>query len=304
MRHHYTSPKIRFATILKWQFSKSLRKRESPFSTLPIIPHAELPEGEYALWIGHASVWLNLKNTVVAIDPVLGDIPLYRRHTPLPLPREKLYADVILITHAHYDHFDKASVAHLLKQNPETIVVAPNGFWRYLKGKINRERCFELEWWESVMIKGLFITLTPSKHWSKRTPFDTNKALWGGYVIQNSEHTLYHAGDSAYGKHFKEIGERFDIDEAFLPIGAYRPEEIMQHNHLNPPEALQAAEDLGAKTVVPIHYGTFILSDEPIHEPIEWFEKLTHSHEYPFDTRALHVGEIYRFNETSTLKST
>ena len=302
--HRYTSPRLSFLTIAKWQFSKSLRKKDPVVSTLPIISQNGLPKGDYALWLGHATLWFKIGGTTVAIDPVLGDIPLYRRHTPLPLPREKLYADIILITHAHYDHFDRASVDYLLKHNPETILVAPNGFWRYLKGKIDRERCFELELWESVMLKGLFITLTPSKHWSKRTPFDTNKALWGGFVIQNTQRTVYHAGDSAYGEHFKEIGERFDIDEAFLPIGAYRPEEIMRHNHLNPPEALQAAEDLGAKTVVPIHYGTFILSDEPIHEPIEWFEKLTHSHEYPFDTRALKIGEIYRFNETSTLKST
>lgn len=296
MSKRYTSPKIPLRTILKWQFSKSLRKRESASPTQQIVPHNELPEGEYALWLGHASVWLNLKNTLVAIDPVLGDIPLYHRHTPLPIPREKLYADIILITHAHYDHFDKASVIYLLKQNPETIIVAPNGFWRYLKGKIERERCFELELWESLMVKGLFITLIPSKHWSKRTVFDTNKALWGGYVIQNSDHTLYHAGDSAYGEHFKEIGEKFEIDEAFLPIGAYRPESIMKHNHLNPIEALQAAEDLGVKVMIPIHYGTFILSDEPINEPIEWFEELTLSHPYPFQTKALHMGEIYRFN--------
>jgi L-ascorbate metabolism protein UlaG (beta-lactamase superfamily) len=304
MRHHYTSPKIRFATILKWQFSKFFRKQKIEPSKLPIVTQEKLPEGEYAIWLGHASVWLHIAGTTVAIDPVLGNIPLYRRQSPLPIPQDQLSADVILITHAHYDHYDKASVAYLLAQNPKMIIVAPNGFWRYLKGQIDRERCFELEWWESVMIGGLFITLTPSRHWSNRIHFDMNKALWGGYVIQNSEHTLYHAGDSAYGGHFKEIGERFDIDEAFLPIGAYRPEEIMKHNHLNPPEALQAAEDLGAKTVIPIHYGTFILSDEPINEPIEWFEKLTLVHEYPFDTRALHVGEIYRFNETSTLKST
>jgi L-ascorbate metabolism protein UlaG (beta-lactamase superfamily) len=152
------------------------------------------------------------------------------------------------------------------------------------------------------MVEGLFITLTPSKHWSKRTPFDTNKALWGGYVIQNSEHTLYHAGDSSYGEHFKEIGEKFEIDEAFLPIGAYKPEAIMKENHLNPPEALQAASDLGAKTVIPIHYGTFILSDEPINEPIEWFERLTAL--LPFRAQTLHVGDIYRFNTISTLKST
>lgn len=299
MSKRYTSPKLSFTTILKWQLSKSFRKRSSLPSLLPIITQETLPSGEYALWLGHASVWFNIGGTTVAIDPVLGDIPLYRRQSPLPIPKEHLSADIILITHAHYDHYDKASINYLLKQNPETIIVAPLGFWRYLKHNIPRERCFELEWWESFMVSGLFITLTPSKHWSKRTPFDTNKALWGGYVVQNNEHTLYHSGDSAAGEHFKEIGERFEIDEAFLPIGAYRPEAIMKHNHLNPSEALQAAEDLRAKTMIPIHYGTFILSDEPINEPIEWFEELTLSRSYPFQTKALSVGEIYRFNKTS-----
>lgn len=126
----------------------------------------------------------------------------------------------------------------------------------------------------------------------------------GGYVIQNADHTLYHCGDSAMGEHFKEIKERFDIDEAFLPIGAYRPEPIMRHFHISPLEALQAAHDLGAKTLIPIHYGTFKLSDDTLDEPIEWFEKLTRSTPYPFLTYILRVGEIYRFKTTSTFKST
>jgi L-ascorbate metabolism protein UlaG (beta-lactamase superfamily) len=302
MSARYTSPKISLKTILKWQLSKSFRKAQWQHSVLPIIPQERLPEGEYILWLGHASLWLNIGDTTVAIDPVLGDILLHKRHSPLPIPKEKLHADLILITHAHYDHYDNASIHYLLKQNPNTIIIAPQGFWRYLKGDIERERCFELEWWESLMVRGLFITLTPSRHWSKRTPFDTNKALWGGYVIQNADHTLYHAGDSAYGEHFKEIGEKFDIDEAFLPIGAYRPEAIMKHNHLNPPEALQAASDVSAKRVIPIHYGTFILSDEPIDEPIEWFERLTP--EQSVKKKILRVGEVYRFNTISTLKST
>lgn len=304
MPYRYTSPKISFMTILKWQFSKAFRKRRSDAIPLPITMQEVLPDGEYALWLGHASLWLKIGNSTVAIDPVLENIPLYPRQSPLPIPREQLSADILLLTHAHYDHYDKSSVKYLLRQNPKMIIVAPAGFWRYLKGKITRERCFELEWWESVMIGGLFITLTPSRHWSKRTPYDTNKALWGGYVIQNADHTLYHAGDSAYGEHFKEIGERFEINETFLPIGAYRPEAIMKHNHLNPPEALQAASDLKAKTMIPIHYGTFILSDEPLNEPIEWFEELISAKKYPFESKILRVGEIYRFKTTSTFKST
>jgi len=305
MAHRYTSPKISFLTILKWQLSKRFSAHDTPYiSTLPIEYHDTLPEGEYALWLGHASLWLSLGGTNVVVDPVFGDILMHPRHTQLPLPQDQLRADIILITHAHYDHFDKPSVLTLLKNNPKTIIVAPIGFWRYMKGIIDRERCFELEWWESVMLEGLFITLTPARHWSKRTPFDTNKALWGGYVIQNQDRSIYHSGDSAEGGHFKEIRERFEIDEAFLPIGAYRPEVVMKHNHLNPPEAINACTELGAKKLIPIHYGTFRLSDEPLNEPLEWFETLTAEKPHPFESKVLRIGEIYRFNDTSTLRST
>ncbi|MBD3805686.1 MBL fold metallo-hydrolase [Sulfuricurvum sp.] len=303
MKERYTSPNVSLEAILRWQFSKLFKKSSTPTTSLPILSHSDLPDGEYVLWMGHATLWMRLRETTVVIDPVLGNLPLYRRHTPLPVPKNRLHSDIILITHAHYDHYDKASTLFLLEQNPETIIIAPDGFWRYLRGKIDRERCFELEWWESVMIGGLFITLAPAKHWSNRTQIDRNKALWGGYIIQNATHTIYHSGDTAYGEHFKEIGERFSIDEAFLPIGAYLPREIMSHFHISPLEALKATEDLGAKTLIPIHYGTFKLADDSLNEPIEWFEELITS-PYPFKPRILNIGEIYRFNTTSTFKST
>lgn len=304
MSDRYTSPKISLRTILRWQLSKRLSPPLPAGTPLEVEYRDTLPEGEYALWLGHASVWLGLGNTTVAIDPVLGNVPMYPRQTPLPLAREELHADLILITHAHYDHFDKPSVLELLRRNPGTIIIAPQGFWRYMKGHIARERCFELEWWESVMAGGLFITLTPARHWSKRTPFDTNKALWGGYVIQDGNHTLFHAGDTAYGEHFGEIAERFEIDEAFLPIGAYRPEEIMRHNHMNPPEAIRAFRELRAHTLIPIHYGTFRLSDEPLSEPPEWFLSLMEKQSNPEKARMLRIGEVYRFSTTSTERST
>ncbi|MFY9141879.1 MBL fold metallo-hydrolase [Sulfuricurvum sp.] len=301
MAHRYTSPRLSLLSIFKWQLSKRFRRRKSS-EVLPMVidHHNSLPEGECILWLGHASLWARIGSTTLIIDPIFANIPFYRRQTPLPIPKEVLSADVLLITHAHYDHYDKASVAYLLKQNPEVIIVAPAGFWRYLKGKIDRERCFELEWWESVMVGGLFITFVPAKHWSNRIQFDINKALWGGYIIQNSDHTIYHSGDTAMGDHFKEIGERFDIDEAFLPIGAYRPEEIMRHVHTDPSEAIQACRDLGAKTLIPIHYGTFQLSDEPLDEPLIWFSQLIGQKPHPFDTKILHIGEIYRFNTGKT----
>lgn len=304
MDQRYTSKRIAPTEILKWQIRKLFTAKPLPAAFLPIHSLDALPMGDYAIWLGHATVWLNLGGTTLAIDPVLENIPFYRRYTPLPLPKEKLHTDLILLTHAHYDHYDRKSVEFLLRQNPHTIIVAPEGFWRYMKGKIPRERCFELHWWESLMISGLFITLVPAKHWSKRTLWDTNKALWGGYVIQEGDKTLYHSGDSAYGEHFKEIGERFDITEAFLPIGAYRPENIMRHNHLDPSEAVQAGIDCHAQTLIPIHYGTFRLSDEPMEEPLQWFNKQCANSSLPFLPKVLEIGEVYRFKTISTLTST
>ncbi len=304
IKERYTSPPISLRTVLRWQLSKRFRSFRSVEKPMAVESLDALPEGEYALWLGHASLWLGLGGTTVAIDPVLGDIPMYRRLAPLPLPREALRADLVLITHAHYDHFDKPSVLELLRRNPETVVIAPRGFWRYMKGHISREKCIELEWWEGIEVSGLFITLVPARHWSKRTPFDTNKALWGGYVIKHGDHAVFHAGDSAYGEHFREIGECFRITEAFLPIGAYRPEAIMRHNHMNPPEAIRAFEDLGAQRLIPIHYGTFRLSDEPMDEPLSWFAELMRRNEDPSAAAAIRIGEVYRFNTTSTKRST
>jgi L-ascorbate metabolism protein UlaG (beta-lactamase superfamily) len=187
---------------------------------------------------------------------------------------------------------------------PNLTIVAPKGFWRYLKKIIKKEQFVELDLWETVTLGATTITLVPALHWSKRTPFDTNKALWGGYVIQNGDHCLYHSGDTAYGEHFKEIRERFEITEAFLPIGAYTPQEIMKVNHTNPPEALQACSDLGAKVMIPIHYGTFALSDEPLDEPLQWFNELIQTNTYPFVPKVLEIGEVYFLSVKSTVKST
>lgn len=298
----YTSSRLGIGSILKWQLTRRFRKsRLCRSPSMEVMYHSSLPEHDSLIWLGHASVAMRLDGSTILIDPVLKNIPFYPRHTPLPLEADNIKADIILITHAHYDHFDKPSIKYLLKLNPNATIVAPSGFWRYLKKDIAREKCFELEWWESLMVRGLFITFVPSLHWSKRTPFDTNKALWGGFVIQNENHTLYHAGDTAYGSHFAEIAERFEIDEALLPIGAYRPEIIMKNNHLNPEEAFQACRDLQAKTLIPIHYGTFCLSDEPMDEPLEWFNRLSLHPQY-FKPTALKIGEVF-FLEGSSQKS-
>lgn len=293
----YTSPPISPLSILKWQMGKRFVPNATSKSSLFVQFHDQLPQGEYALWLGHATVWIELGGITFAIDPVLGNIPFYPRHTPLPLLADTLRADVVLITHAHYDHCDMPSIQCLLSANPHTHIVAPKGFWRYLKRIIPKSQYHELHWWEEVRFGEVVVTLVSAFHWSRRTPWDKNKALWGGYVLCHPTHTLYHSGDTAMGEHFREIGEKFRIDEAFLPIGAYAPEVIMKNNHINPLEALEACAMLGAKTLIPIHHGTFRLSDEPLNEPLEWLKRGFQAGDYPFGMRFLGLGEVYTWSD-------
>ncbi len=145
----------------------------------------------------------------------------------------------------------------------------------YLKKILKELEVKELDWFESYKKDGIEIFLTPAKHWGARTPFDKNRALWGGFIIKSKNFTIFFAGDSGYDKHFKEIGDKFQIEIALLPIGAYKPRYVMKNHHLNPLEAYQAFLDLKAKLFIPIHYGTFILSDEKPNEPIKELKKIS-----------------------------
>lgn len=287
--------------IIRWRVSKLFAKIISDSNPANVINQDHI-EPNSALWLGHASLFIDINNTKILIDPVFGNIPFYKRHTKLPIDKTNIVADIILITHAHYDHFDMSSVKFLVKKNSNVKIIAPIGFKRYL-GKYS-DNLTELEWWENIAIEGINITFVPSLHWSNRIMTDINKALWGGFVISNKEFSLYHSGDSAFGEHFREIGGLFDIADAFLPIGAYRPEYIMKFNHMNPKEALIACKDLKAKRLVPIHYGTFRLADDGLCEPLEWIEELLLECEYPFATKVANIGEIIYLTNISTVKST
>jgi L-ascorbate metabolism protein UlaG (beta-lactamase superfamily) len=128
--------------------------------------------------------------------------------------------------------------------------------------------CTELGWWETARVGDVRITFVPAQHWSRRGPFDANQTLWGGFVIQGRSATLYHSGDTAWFEGFAEIGRRFPgIDAALLPIGAYDPAWFMEKQHMNPEQALRAFGDLGARTFLAMHWGTFKLTDEPLDEP-------------------------------------
>ncbi|GDY28506.1 MBL fold metallo-hydrolase [Gandjariella thermophila] len=236
---------------------------------------APVPTGVTALtWAGHASYVLRVGGTCVLTDPVWSaKIPgVPGRLTPPGVAWSELpTVDAVLISHNHYDHLDAPTIRRLPRGTP-MLVPAGLGAWFTRRGFT---AVTELDWWEGVEVAGLRFDFVPAHHWSRRTLFDTCRSLWGGWVITAGDGTrLYHAGDTGYGHWFGGIGERYPgIDVAMLPIGAYAPRWFMKPVHMDPDEAVQACADLGARRLATMHWGTFVLTREPVIEPLERVRK-------------------------------
>jgi L-ascorbate metabolism protein UlaG (beta-lactamase superfamily) len=178
--------------------------------------------------------------------------------------------DLVLLTHAHFDHFHRPT---LRKLPAPKFGILPWGVAKLARG-LGFTRLIELQWWESFQHGDWKVTLTPAKHWGARYLQDRHRG-YGGYVLEYHGRRIYHAGDSAYFEGFKEIRQRCAPEIALLPIGAYHPESF-RHVHMGPTEALAAFRDLGAKWLVPMHFGTFKLSFEALDEPLRVFTQLVH----------------------------
>jgi L-ascorbate metabolism protein UlaG (beta-lactamase superfamily) len=220
-------------------------------------------------WIGHASFLGNLGGTSFLIDPVFSRHAgvFYPRHTPPGMRIEDLPdIGVVMVTHNHYDHLDAGALRAL---PPNVPVVVPLGMGRWLRRR-GRPQVVELGWWDAIDVAGLTVTLVPARHWSRRGIFDTNRSLWGGLVVEGGGHAIYHAGDTAWFDGFSAIRDRFPgLLAVMLPIGSYEPAWFMEHHHLNPEQAGRAFLELGARCLVPMHWGVFQLTDEPLSEPAE-----------------------------------
>ena len=216
-------------------------------------------------FVAHATVVVEDGDRTAVFDPNFSKRLAYifnKRKVGLPIPPERLPTpDVILVSHDHYDHLDAPSIKRYDKFTP---VVIPRNL-RVVVGLMGRREIRPLSWWEPTKAGGFDITAVPAFHFSGRPPWLFVRDAYQGYVIQGSK-TVYFAGDTGLGNDFKGIGERFDVDVAVLPIGAYNPPSFRTH-HVSPEDALEAMKLLKARHLLPMHYGAFDLSWEPFDEP-------------------------------------
>lgn len=268
--------RLGLGAVLRWQARS--RPAAEPAFVPPTVSNdgAALREnrGDTSVtWIGHATMLVQLDGLSVLTDPMFSArMFLVKRLAP---PGVELHAlppiDVVIVSHNHRDHLDEPSVRALAAAHPEAQFVVPLGVAAWFKRR-GIQRVTELDWWGSTEITArggrVRVTLVPAQHWSMRSGFDTNQSLWGGYVIESPGTRAYFAGDTGYPAAFKEIGKQFPgIDYALLPIGAYEPRWFMKAQHIGPEEAAVAFGELGARRLVPMHWGTFRLSDEPLAQP-------------------------------------
>ena len=229
--------------------------------------------GELAItFIGHASFLLQIGGLNVLIDPVFAKwLVLIRRLRRPGVRIQDLPAiDAVLLTHAHMDHLNLPSLRKIVRLTRQLrgiapLIVVPEGV-EDLVNTLGFSDVLPLQWWGDTRVGPVEITMTPAQHWGARMVRDTHRGF-GGYVLRHGEQSVYHSGDTGYFTGFTEIGERLRPEVALLPIGAYKPDGF-RRVHTSPEDALRGFLDLGAQEMVPMHYGTFRLSQEPMDEPL------------------------------------
>jgi len=224
-------------------------------------------------WIGHSTVLVQLDGVNILTDPAWsvrvgpwsGSVGV-RRFTPPGIAFDDLPPiDLVLISHDHYDHLDEPTVRRLARAfNPRFVVPLGIKAWLVDRGITNVS---ELDWSESITVRGLKIVCAPAQHGSGRALLDHGQRLWASWVVVGSKR-LYFGGDSGYASHFAVIGDAFGpFDLAALPIGSYTPRELARPVHMSPEEALRASLDLRSSKLIGIHWGTYELAREAYDEP-------------------------------------
>ena len=277
--------------VLKWSWSREEPKKEFIKTNENINLNSLKDRQHYALWIGHSTFLINNGDLTILTDPIFSEraSPLTfagpkRLIKPVIKIKDLPEVDVITISHNHYDHLDVNSLRKIQKKFPNVKILVPKGDLKLLKN-YNLNNGFEFLWWEEITLNNTKFIFTPAQHWSARGLRDRNKSLWGSWFIKTEEKNIFHAGDTGYSDDFIEIRNKLGpVDFAMIPIGAYDPQWFMSYSHVNPEEALSIAKDLDAKKSIGMHWGTFILTDEPVLEPRERLNKISNQTDINFYT--------------------
>ena len=257
---------------------------------------------DYIFWIGHATFLIKLGNTTIITDPVfeknMGPLIFGPKRfvDPAINLNELPKIDLFLLTHNHYDHLSTRTIQRFPYKKAKVATALKLG--KYFR-KNGFNDVVELDWYDEIKINDIKITFVPAVHWSKRSLWDTNKTLWGSFLIEYKDKKFFFACDTGYGGIYKELGEKYGpIDLSFINIGAYNfypmaPKKDKSIYHTNPEEALNIGQDLKSKKVLGMHWGTVVLSLEPIMEPGKRFKNSSNQYGYhPDDAIIFKIGQI------------
>jgi N-acyl-phosphatidylethanolamine-hydrolysing phospholipase D len=279
-----------FSDFIRWQWeSWGIDKTASSPAPSVTADIAQLtsPASPTVTWIGHATALVQANGLNVLVDPIFSEraspVQIFgpkRAQAPGVTMADLPNIDVVLISHNHYDHLDRISVAQLDEKakaaGKTTLFIVPLGLKAWFNG-IGIDSVVELDWWEQHKIQGVEFHLTPVQHWSARSINDRSNTLWGGWAVLGADFHWYYAGDTGYSRDFADTAKQFaprqtealggGFDLALVPIGAYEPRWFMSQQHVNPMESVRIHQDVGAKRSIGVHWGTFALTDEPLDQP-------------------------------------
>ena len=299
---------------IKWSFktfNKEKKKLKIEFPSDHIVEREKVLENlekykndNYVAWIGHATFLIKLGNTTIITDPVFSKNigPLIfgpKRYVDPAINLSEIpEVNLFLLTHNHYDHLDYRTIKKFPYKKANVITPLKLGKY-FTRNKFNKVK--EMDWYDQTQVNDLKITLMPAVHWSKRTLTDDNKTLWGSFLIEYKDKKIFFACDTGYGNVYKDLGKKYGpIDLTFINIGAYdfRPMFEKSVYHTNPEEALNIAQDLKSKKVIGMHWGTVVLSLEPIMEPPIRFKANAEKYGYKKEDAILFkIGEVQKLED-------